>query len=125
MACSIPRKEVTMKSSQLETQLDDLLKEYVLENLDWPESEEELDQFLLTRQDEQIDRGSDGRVARVLSQIGRVPQSVDDDSCSGRAKQLAFFDTAPRDIPSGSGKSCTSQSLRSLFNIVREAYLEV
>jgi hypothetical protein len=37
-----------MKSLKLETQLDDLLEEFVLENLEWPESDEELDKFLST-----------------------------------------------------------------------------
>ena len=46
MVCSIPRKEVAMKSRESHDRLDALLTEYAIEHLDWPDSEEELDRFL-------------------------------------------------------------------------------
>jgi hypothetical protein len=114
-----------MKSSKLEVRLDDLLEDYVMEHLDWPESQEELDNFLLTCEDEKVECGSDARVERVLSQIASLSPSENAAPGPARSQQLVFFETEPNGNAGDLGKNRVSQSLRTLFEIVRDSYLDV
>jgi hypothetical protein len=115
-----------MKSLKLETPLDDLLEEYVLENLEWPESDEEIDEFLSTCVDEPAkrDRDSDARVDRVLSRIGKQQQPAND-TVNRPTQQSLFSETVHGAISEDSDGSAVSQSLHTLFKIVRDAYLDV
>src|SRR5690349_6335036 len=111
MVCSIQRKEVIMKSSKIESQLDDFLEDYVLENLDRPESREELDQFLLAHGGEQIESNSETRVERVLSQIAKSSDPSNTTSEDERQLQLVFFEKRTGRLLNGRGSRSVSQTL--------------
>lgn len=114
-----------MKLPNLETQLDDLLEDYALEHLEWPESQDELDQFLTACVDEVDEDDSDKRVRRVLSQIAESAVGESTPRTNGRQQQRAFFETEATNDSRSPGKNNRSQSLSALFHIVREAYLDV
>jgi site-specific DNA-methyltransferase (adenine-specific) len=114
-----------MKLPTLETQLDDLLEDYALQHLDWPDSQDELDHFLLSCVDTTDEGESTNRVDRVLTQIAESTAVASVVQGTERRKQQVFFQTESGDGGEESNKINKSQSLKALFNIVRTAYLDV
>jgi site-specific DNA-methyltransferase (adenine-specific) len=116
-----------MKSHEAPDQLDDLLIEYAVEHLEWPDSDEELDCFLADASVEcDVHEGTETRVRHVLS-VGMDQQPEAGGSHASHADEqglLFLLDEAAPDVQVPPTPSPRSQS-STLAEIVRSAYMKV
>ncbi len=117
-----------MKSLDSDAELQILLEDYAIENLDWPDTDDELDRFLTTplRDDTYSDEEIEARVNRVLN-----PNATDDGAsihvCEHKIdRQGLLFDI---DLSTEDRKQFykedPKQSKLGLSEIVKQAFIEV